>query len=129
MKIIEYGNFKHASGIAKRFPPPDIGRVGLCEFAIFDSEDKVTFSSEIIIAMIAKGYRPANMVENIILVMARPEMKEHFPLVALGSVYKVEDNLYETYISGLEEHRFLNTASSNKGGGWCKQCRFAAVKI
>ena len=84
-------------------------------------------SDDVIKEMASAGYRPAMLEELLALGETQPELQRQFPIVALGSVWRVSGGFREVpYLDGCGAGRYLGLRCF--GGGWCGGCRFAAVR-
>ena len=84
-------------------------------------------SDDVISEMDKAGYRPATLMELLVLGFLFPELQRQFPIVALGSVWR--------YANGGRHVPCLGVGGSGRrlslfwfGRGWSAHCRFLGVR-
>ncbi|MBI2625010.1 MAG: hypothetical protein HYW70_01605 [Candidatus Nealsonbacteria bacterium] len=89
--------------------------------------DRQIGSNEAIGKLDIMGFRPAELLELLVLGAAYPELQRQFPIVALGSVSQSPtDSRYVPFLSSniCDRHLCLGWFDHS----WFKDCRFAAVR-
>lgn len=89
---------------------------------LFHFDQDIT-SEGVISEMDKAGYRPANLIELLVLGFLFPELQRQFPIVALGSVWNVARRVPVLIMD--DDGRGLNLGWF--GDGWGGRCRFLAV--
>lgn len=86
-----------------------------------------TMTSEAVIAEMDKaGYKPATIWDLLSLGASQPDLQRKFPIVALGSVCKLDGCRRVPCLYGRSSERFLNLDCF--GFGWSDYYRFVAVR-
>lgn len=88
--------------------------------------NKTTTSPDVIAEMKRDGYRPATMKELLAFGEQNPELQRQFPIVALGSVARLDGSRHVGCLCGSGSER--NLRLSYFGNGWLGHCRFLAVR-
>jgi len=125
------GNYdwKNPSITAKNFPisPEMIGKKIKVSTKLFHFNRDIS-SEDAISEMDKAGYRPATLMELLVLGFLFPELQRQFPVVALGSVWR-DANLYRyvpcLFVSGSERRLGLFRFG---GSGWRARCLFLGLR-
>lgn len=98
------------------------------EFGLFHFK-KVTQSDDNIAKMKAEGFRPATIKELLAFGEENPEVQREFPVVALGSVVKLNANSCQC-VGVLDWSNSERDAGLDfYGNNWFDRCRFLAVRL
>jgi hypothetical protein len=108
----------------KNFPKPEGGDVSDKDIILFWF--KGIGSYEAIAKMAEEGCRPADVWELTALAKAQPDLQREYPIIALGSVCKLDGSRRVPCLYGNSGHRELYLYSY--GHDWDDRCRFAAVR-
>jgi hypothetical protein len=109
---------------AKRFPLKGSGKVELEPKLFYFGRDMS--SDNVIAEMDKEGFRPCTIEELLAIGEQHPELQRKFPLVALGSVAKVNGNRHVACLFRDGSGRELHLGWF--GHGWHVVCRFPAVR-
>jgi hypothetical protein len=99
------------------FPVHEDGKSSEKEIFLFNFERKI-LGAEVIAEMDKAGYRPATVWELIGLVQKEPNLPKQFPLVALGSVCKLNGDYCVVHLS--EQPSFFRMNLYLLGRDWYK---------
>ncbi len=86
---------------------------------------------EVLAEMNRRGLRPATLPELLALGAKYPGLQVEFPIIALGSVHKIGQTDFVTYLNSIDHSwdvRFLGFRADKSGSKWQSFCRFLAVK-
>lgn len=88
-------------------------------------------TADVLAEMDRRGLRPATLPELLALGAKYPELQVSFPIIALGSVHKIGNTDFVTYLNSIDNSwdvRFLGFESNKPGDTWKDFCRFLAAK-
>jgi len=118
-------DWKNNDITTKHFPTQDNGQAEVEIFLVHIGRDMGT--DNVLKELDARGLRPAKIEELLALGADQPELQRQFPIIALGSVWRVSDGSRRVAClgrSGAERSLGLRWY----GFGWDDVCRFAAVR-
>ncbi|MDD2354362.1 MAG: hypothetical protein PHH52_02255 [Patescibacteria group bacterium] len=121
-------DWKNDDITAQHFPvsPEMIGKKAEVSAKLFHFNRGIS-SDDVISEMDKAGYRPATLMELLVLGFLFPELQRQFPIVALGSVWhSARGSHHVPYLSvdGSERSLYLLWF----GGDWGPHCRFLGVR-
>lgn len=117
-------DWKNEHITAEHFPVKGKGKKEI-EITLFHFGRKIT-SKPVIVEIDKEGYRPAIIEELLALGSTYPELQEQFPIVALGSVWRISDGHRILFIDWRDSVRRLGIYWFEDD--FYERCRFAAVR-
>ena len=121
-------DWKNSDITTKNFPvsPEMIGKKSDISAKLFYFNRDIS-SDDAISEMDKAGYRPATLMELLVLGFLFPELQRQFPIVALGSVWRNANvNRYVPCLSAGNSRRGLNLGWLDSN--WDACCRFLGVR-
>lgn len=121
-------DWKDSDITAKNFPisPEMIGKKSDVSAKLFHFNRDIS-SDDVISEMDKSGYRPATLMELLVLGILFPELQRQFPIVALGSIWHDGfDYRHVPYLNVFGSRRGLNLCGFD--GGWDAHDRFLGVR-
>ena len=129
-EMINAGNYEWINSdiTAKHFPLPTElnGKKVPVSTKLFHFNRSIS-SKDAIAEMDKAGYRPATLAELLALGEAHPELQREFPIVALGSVWRVAYVNRNVPVLSFDDYR-RRLILVWFGHGWGGRCRFLGVR-
>lgn len=129
-QVITDGNYdyKNSNITSENFPisPEMVGKKVEVSAKLFHFNRDIS-SDDAISEMDQAGYRPATLMELLVLGFLFPELQRQFPIIALGSIWlNAHLNRSVPYLDVDGSERKLNLYWF--GGVWNARCRFLGVR-